>query len=171
MAPAPPSWRPLTPADLPAVLALAAAMHPGYPESPAVFADRLALAPGFCRVLPGPEAPLGYAIAHPWAGPAPPALDTVLGALPPRPDRLHLHDIVLAPAARGTGQARAVVAALLQAAAAAGLAGASLLALPGKAGYWAGLGFAPDPLPPGPALASYGAGALPMARRLSRGGP
>ncbi len=157
----------MTAADLPDVAALAAAIHPDYPESPAVFADRLALAPGFCRMLPG----LGYAIAHPWAGPAPPALNTVLGRLPAVPEALHLHDIALAPAARGTGQARAVVAALLAEAAAQGLGRASLIAVAGKEGYWASLGFRPEPQLPGAALASYGAEALPMARPLSRSAP
>lgn len=157
-------WRPMIPADLPEVLALAGLLHPGYPESAAVFADRLALAPGFCRMLPG----FGYAIAHPWAGTAPPPLDTVLGALPAAPDRLHLHDIALHPAARGRGQAAAVVASLLAGAAAAGLGRAGLLALPGKADYWARLGFRPTAWPPGPALASYGPGALPMECSLSR---
>lgn len=157
----------MTAADLPDVAALAAAIHPDYPESAAVFADRLALAPAFCRMLPG----LGYAIAHPWAGPTPPALNTVLGRLPAAPEALHLHDIALAPAARGTGQARAVVVALLAEAAAQGLGRASLIAVAGKEGYWAGLGFRADPRPPGPALASYGAGALPMARSLNRSAP
>lgn len=157
----------MTAADLPEVLALAGLLHPGYPESPAVFADRRALAPGFCRMLPG----LGYAIAHPWAGPPPPSLDTVLGTLPASPECLHLHDIALHPAARGTGQAAAVVAALLADAAAAGLGRASLLALPGKADYWARLGFRPAAWPPGPALASYGPGTLPMERPLSRSAP
>ncbi|RYI95421.1 MAG: GNAT family N-acetyltransferase [Acetobacteraceae bacterium] len=160
-------WRPMTAADLPDVLALADRLHPGYPESPAVFADRLALAPGFCRMLPG----LGYAIAHPWAGQAPPPLDTVLGILPAAPDRLHLHDIALHPEARGTGQAAAVVAALLADATALGLGHAGLLALPGKADYWARLGFRPAAWPPGPALASYGPDALPMERALSRSAP
>ena len=166
------NWRPMTAADLPEVLALAGLLHPGYPESAAVFADRLALAPGFCRMLPGlGHAILGYAIAHPWAGMAPPPLDTVLGRLPAPPEVLHLHDIALHPAARGSGQAAAVVAALLADAAAAGLGRASLLALPGKADYWARLGFRPAAWPPGPALASYGPGALPMERPLSRTAP
>lgn len=169
----------MTHADLPEVLTLAGLLHPGYPESAAVFADRLALAPGCCRMLPSLGhasldhaslnlASLGYAIAHPWAGTVPPPLDSVLGTLPALPDCLHLHDIALHPAARGSGQAAAVVTALLAAAAAAGLGRASLLALPGKADYWARLGFRPAAWPSGPALDRYGPGALPMERRLSR---
>ncbi|MDB5371818.1 MAG: family N-acetyltransferase [Belnapia sp.] len=157
----------MTRADLPWVLALAGLLHPEHPESAAVFAERLALAPGFCRVLPGGA---GYAIAHPWASPedgaAPPPLDSLLGRLPLAPNALHLHDIALHPMARGAGRAAAVVAALLEVAAAQGLREASLIAVAGKAGYWAGLGFRPAGWPPSPALASYGAGALAMVRPL-----
>ena len=47
----PPVWRPMTEADLPAVQAMADRLHPHHPEAPAVFAERLALAPAGCRVL------------------------------------------------------------------------------------------------------------------------
>ena len=160
-------WRPMAPADLPAVVALAGQLHPDHPESPAVFAERLALAPEFCRVLAGAAGLAGYAVAHPWAGMAPPALDRLLGGLPARPDALHLHDIALAEAARGAGHAAAMVALLLDQAARRGLRRASLIAVAGKQGYWAGLGFLPRPGPADPALASYGPGACRMARRLA----
>lgn len=153
----------MTPADLPAVLALAAALHPHHPESPAVFAERLALAPEGCWLLGEGR---GYAIAHPWAGAAPPPLDTLLGVLPVRPDALHLHDIALDPAMRGAGHAASIVAALLRAAEGRGLRRATLVAVDGKDAYWARQGFRPIAGAEGPALASYGEDAVAMARQL-----
>lgn len=159
----------MTVADLADVTALAGLLHPEHPESAAVFAERLALAPGFCRMLPGGA---GYAIAHPWAGTAPPPLDARLGTLPAGAPMLHLHDIALHPAVRGAGRAGAAVAALLGDAAAQGMRQASLVAVAGKQFYWAGQGFRPAGWPPGPALAGYGAGAVAMVRALvSRSAP
>ncbi|NEW95116.1 GNAT family N-acetyltransferase, partial [Rhodopseudomonas sp. BR0M22] len=44
------TWRGMTPADLPAVDAIAAVVHAAYPEDAAVFAERLALHPDGCLV-------------------------------------------------------------------------------------------------------------------------
>jgi len=64
----------MTEADLPAVQAMADRLHPHHPEAPAVFAERLALAPAGCRVLAGGGGVPGYAVPHPWTGTAPPPL-------------------------------------------------------------------------------------------------
>ncbi|TDH63930.1 GNAT family N-acetyltransferase [Dankookia rubra] len=156
-----PAWRPMTEADLSAVQVLADRLHPDYPESPVVFAERLALAPAGCRVLAADTRLLGYAITHPWTGTAPPPLGAVLGALPPRPGVWHIHDIALDPAARGGGHAATVLRALL---AASPLPRATLVAIPGTAGYWARQGFRDAAVGDAAALASYGAGARFMAR-------
>ncbi|MDO9708216.1 GNAT family N-acetyltransferase [Paracraurococcus lichenis] len=151
----------MTAADLPAVQALADRIHLHHPESPAVFAERLALAPAGCRVLATGAALLGYAVSHPWTGAAPPALDTLLGALPPAPVAWHIHDIALAEAARGAGHAAAVLRALL---AAAPLPRATLVAIPGTGEVWARHGFRDAPCADRASLASYGEGARFMAR-------
>ncbi|TCZ55106.1 GNAT family N-acetyltransferase [Roseicella aquatilis] len=156
-----PTWRPMVAADLAPVLALADRLHPHHPESPAVFAERLALAPEGCRVLAGAGGPLGYAVSHPWTLEGPPALDTLLGALPARPTALHIHDIALDPAARGAGHAGAVLRALL---ATARLPCATLVAIPGTGDYWTRRGFREAPVAVPAALASYGAGARFMLR-------
>lgn len=158
-----PEWRPMSEADLPMVQALADRLHPHHPESPAIFAERLALAPAGCRVLTGGGVILGYAVTHPWTGAAPPALDKLLGALPPRPAAWHIHDIALHPVARGAGRAEAVLRALL---AAAGLQRATLVAIPGTGDYWARQGFQDVPVADVAALRSYGAGARFMARPI-----
>jgi ribosomal protein S18 acetylase RimI-like enzyme len=143
-------WRPMTEADLPGVVALAGAVHPHHPEAPAVFAERLALAPEGCWVLGEGQ---GYALAHPWTGLAPPPLDTLLGAVPEGP--WHLHDIALAPAARGAGHAARLLARW---------PAATLVAIAGTGRYWARQGFRRVPCADPAALASYGAGARFMAR-------
>jgi len=145
------TWRPMRPADLPAVAALAAAIHPHHPERPEVFAERLALAPGGCWMTEG-----GYAFAHPWTGAAPPPLDSLLGVLPAPPGAVHVHDIALLPGRRGRGLGRAALAAVT-----AGWPGlpVTLVAVPGLGPYWAALGFADAPCADPGALASYGAGA------------
>lgn len=156
-----PVWRPMIEADLPAVVALADLAHPHHPESPAVFAERRALAPAGCRVLARGGGLLGYAISHPWTGEAPPPLDTRLGGLPARPGAWHIHDIALRPEARGSGHAVAVLRTLL---AASPLPRATLVALPGTGGTWARQEFRPAPSADPAALASYGEGARFMIR-------
>ena len=158
-----PAWRPMTKADLPAVAALADRLHPHHPESPAVFAERLALAPAGCRVLSAGNGLLGYTISHPWTGEGPPPLDALLGALPARPGAWHIHDVALDPAGRGAGHAAAVLRALL---AAQSLPRATLVAIPGMEAYWARHGFQDAPVADIAALASYGAGARFMARAV-----
>jgi ribosomal protein S18 acetylase RimI-like enzyme len=147
------TWRPMQVADLAAVVALADRLHPHYPESPAVYAERLALAPDGCHVLADGTALFGYAVAHPWTGLAPPPLDSLLGALPPGP--WHLHDIALAPPAQGAGHAAALLRQWPQ---------ATLVAIPGTSGYWERQGFRDAPCTDPAALASYGKGARFMAR-------
>lgn len=160
-------WRPMREADLPAVTALADAIHAEYPEDPAIFAERLALHPAGCLVLQGEGGIRGYAIAHPWTAAVPPALDTLLNTLPAWPDAFHLHDIALDPAARGRGHAAAALATLFGHAAGLGLPRATLVAVAGTAEYWQSQGFRPI-LPRDPAaLESYGPGAAFMARVLS----
>lgn len=151
----------MTEADLPAVLALAGRIHPHHPESPAIFAERLALAPAGCRVLAAAGGLLGYAVSHPWTGEGPPALDTLLGGLPAAPGAWHVHDIALDPAARGAGHGGVVLRALL---AQAPLPRATLVAIPGTGPYWTRLGFRDAPCQAADALASYGEGARFMAR-------
>lgn len=157
-------WRAMRAADLAAVRAIAAAVHPAYPEDDAVFAERLALFPQGCLMLDRG----GYVLAHPWRHAAPPALNTRLGVLPAAPEVLYLHDIALLPAARGQGMARAALG-LLEAVAAAQRLGEIALVSVGEAGaFWAAQGFAAAALPElADKLASYDARAAYMRRPLA----
>ena len=154
-------WRSMRAVDLPAVDRIAAVVHPGFPERPAIPAERLALYPAGCLVLERGGAVVGYAVSHPWHDGKPPALDMLLGRLPATPTTYYVHDLALLPEARGNGAA--AVALLVVQAARENLATLSLVAVNNSVGFWQRQGFAVT----GPAPASYGAAACCMARATS----
>lgn len=164
-------WRAMSIADLPPVNALAARIHPDYPEDEAVFAERLRLYPEGCRVLEGEHGLVAYVVSHPWRHLEPPPLNALLGALPPQPSTFYIHDLALAPEVQGTGAATRVVGWLTDHASAGGLPGMSLIAVNGSAGFWQRQGFEAvyDPLLE-PKLRSYSDDACFMARPLQPSG-
>jgi len=135
------SWRAMAADDLATVDAIAAMLHPDYPERPEVLAEKLALYPAGCRML----ARLGYAFAHPARTGQAPALDTMLGELPADADALHLHDVALLPEARGGGRVAALLDYLTNVARVARLPCLTLVAVHGTADHWRRFGFAPAP--------------------------
>lgn len=128
-------------ADLSAVLDTAGRVHPAYPEDAEVFAERLRLHPPGCLVLMRQGRLAGYAISHPWRAGRPPALNSLLGTLPPAPDTYYLHDLALLPEARGSGAASAFIEVLLACAREAKLAQLSLVAVNHSASFWQRHGF------------------------------
>lgn len=136
-----PHWHLMTPADLPAMLAIADVVHPTYPEDPEVFAERLVLYPDGCLVLMREGKAVGYIVSHPWTYAQPPALNSLLGALPIPPTTYYIHDIALLPEARGTGGANAVVARLIAQAGALGVGTISLVAVNDSVAFWMRHGF------------------------------
>lgn len=135
-------WLRMTKADLPQVNAIAARVHPDYPEDAAVFAERLALYPQGCHVLEDEAGVLdGYVISHPWHDAGPPALNSLLHRLPPAPTAYYIHDIALLPAARGSGAAEAIVTALIEQARQRGLSSVALVAVNGSEAFWQKYGF------------------------------
>jgi len=160
-------WRAMTAADLDRVAAIAAAVHPAFPEDAAVFAERLKLYPAGCLMLDGAGGPAAYCLSHPWQAGDPPALNMRLGALPARPSTYYLHDIALMPLARGSGAATAAVIRLMALAKAERLPTLSLVAVNGSGGFWRRHGFhaaADDAL--AARLASYDATATYMERTV-----
>lgn len=163
-----PAWRPMRMDDIAAVTAISDAVHGAYTEQPDVFAARLALYPAGCFMLdaadgsPEGSAPLGYLIAHPWHGGAPPALNAVLEALPIPAETICLHDIALLPEARGTGAGASALTLTEALAHAEGLPDITLIAVNGADSYWRHQGFAavaPD---------AYGPGTYLMKRSVTR---
>jgi GNAT superfamily N-acetyltransferase len=130
-------------ADLPCVMAIQAEAYAAAdfaPEQPAVFHDRMALAP---------------------------ALHSALGRLPPAANCWYLHDCAVASRAHGQGMAAALYAPALAQARAHGLVRGALVAVGDAAGYWERLGYRARALGAGQTkLAAYGAGARYMVRAL-----
>lgn len=133
-------------ADLPAVAALEMICHaPLPPEGEALFAERLALFPAGCLVASDDSGLGAYLVAHPWRRGAPPTLGERLGTLPERPDCLHLHDIAVAPRARGQRLVGAALARLTDIGRKAALPAITLVSVHGTEALWARHGFRPAP--------------------------
>ena len=163
-------WRPMTTTDLPSVLAVAAVVHPDYPEEEAVFAERLGLFAKGCLVLAGDGGLRGYVVSHPWHRAAPPALNRLLGGLPAQAGSFYIHDLALLPGAGSSGAGWTTVASLVEIAARAGLPCLSLIAIDGSSGFWRRQGFRElhDPALAAK-LASYDDAARYMERDLDPG--
>jgi ribosomal protein S18 acetylase RimI-like enzyme len=140
-------WRAMTTADLAAVDAIAAKVHPFYPEDASVPAERLELYPDGCRVLDAARqdgmggAVSGYVVSHPWHLGKPPALNVLIGRLPERASTYYIHDLALLPEARGSGAAGAIVRQLLRHAAESDLGTVSLVAVNNSVRFWQRYGF------------------------------
>jgi hypothetical protein len=162
------AWRAMAEGDLDGVLAVAAVVHPTYPERREVFAERLMLFPGGCHVLADGEDVLGYLVVHPWRAGMPVPLDTLLGGLPASEETRYLHDLALLPEARGGGHAARGVTRVVRDAYRDGAPSLSLVAIAGTRRFWESQGFAAseDPAMAVP-LADYGDGALWMVRDLA----
>jgi GNAT superfamily N-acetyltransferase len=143
--------------DLADVQRIADVVHADFPERLEVLAERLALFPAGCFFADG-----GYVIAYPARRGEPPALDTLLHALPAAADALHVHDIALLPAMQGQGFGGAALQMLQAVAAERRLAWLSLVAVHGTGPYWTRFGFREAPASSG--LATYGAEARYMVR-------
>jgi len=158
----------MAPADLPAVMRIAAVVHPSYPEDEAIFTERLGLAPEGCHVLAGEDGDLlGYLVSHPWPVGTVPALNSWLGAIPPGTRNWYIHDLALLPAGRGGGAAGRIVAQIAEIARRAGCASLALVAVNDSTGFWRRQGFRElhDPALAGK-LASYDDAARYMRRDL-----
>jgi ribosomal protein S18 acetylase RimI-like enzyme len=97
----------------------------------------------------------------------PPALNTLLGALPAEPTTYYLHDLALLPVARRIGAASQIVNALTKHAAARDLPTMTLIAVNGSQGFWEKHGFSVADRPElAGKLASYEPGARLMVKDL-----
>lgn len=164
-----PHWRRAHAGDLAAIGAIAARIHPDLPERLEVFAEKMRLSPGGCRVLVAGDAIAGYGLAHPWMQRQIPPLDGFLGRLPDAADCLYVHDVAVLPGCRG-GTARAYVTEIEALARSAGITTLALVSVYATRPLWEHLGFqgvAPDAALRDK-LASYGEGATYMLRRLGK---
>ena len=158
-------WRALTTLDLPSVEAIAAVVHPDFPEDIAVFAERLLLYPDGARLLELGGVPSGYIISHPWQFGQLPALNARLGAIPADASTYYLHDLALLNKARGTGAAAMIVGDIIDHARAQGFASLSLVAVNDSQPFWHKHGFR---VVKAPELAEKLASYEPAARFMSK---
>jgi ribosomal protein S18 acetylase RimI-like enzyme len=159
-----PAWRPMRAGDLPDVERISAIVHPRYPEREEVPVERLRLFPDGCLIAARGDATIGYAIAHPGVLGRPPALDTLLGALPDDADCLYIHDVALLPEVRGLRFGEALTAILAEVAQRHGFARLALTAVNNSTAFWSRQGFTTAPIKK--SLASYGDDAAYMVRML-----
>lgn len=160
-------WRALTTFDLPVVEAIAAKVHPDFPEDGVVFAERQRLYPDGTRLLELDGMPSGYILSHPWRFKSLPALNALLGAIPADADTYYFHDLALLPAARGTGAAAMIIGDIQRHARLQGFATMSLVAVNGSIPFWTKHGFRPFPAPElAEKLLSYEAAARFMVKQL-----
>lgn len=160
-------WRPMRPEHTDDLIAIAAEVHPGYPEDDDVLKGRMELYPEGCLVLSDGDRVTGYLLSHPWVHGNPPALNVRIPALPEQADTYYIHDLSLLPAAQGTGAARRAVETAIAHARTEGYARMSLCAVNGSGPFWARHGFAETPVPGlDSKLQSYGDDVRFMARAL-----
>lgn len=99
----------MTPADLPAVLAIQQSCYPpSMNETEATIRDRLACAPGFAWIALLNENPAAYLMTYPSKT----GKVTPLGGafdIPQAPDCLYVHDLAVSPTAGGNGLGAALV--------------------------------------------------------------
>lgn len=135
------AWRAMTAYDVPAVVKIAAIVHPGFYESPDVLTERQRLYHNGCYLFEIGEKPAGYVLSHPWREGSPPLLNAMLGEIPPDASTYYLHDLALLPVARNIGAASEIVRALTKHATARGFGTMSLVAVNGSRGFWERQGF------------------------------
>jgi GNAT superfamily N-acetyltransferase len=164
-----PHWRAMAAADLAVVSALSTRVHPNYPERPEVLAEKFRLFPNGCFALADHGSLRGYCFSHPWKRGAPPALDTLFGAVPGKADSYFIHDLTIEAPMRKRNLAAKLVPALVQAARDARLSHMALVAVNGSAPFWSRMGFRPTPdeAIQQAARAKYDAGAVHMERWLT----
>lgn len=154
--------RTITPADWPAILELQARTYYAVePESEAVMRSKQQLGPQSCLVACSGEQLLGYCLAHPWSKEEPASLYHCY-AEPKGHSSLYIHDMVVAPSARGKGIARSFLTQLEQLARQRQQPEMSLVAVQGADRYWSKVGFRSRAL--AKSLRQYGEQAVYMWR-------
>ncbi|WP_341675789.1 GNAT family N-acetyltransferase [Niveibacterium sp. SC-1] len=129
-------------ADLDAAFDLQCKAHAhDYHEPRAALASRFKHGSASCFVADQGARLAAYVFAHPWRGAAP-ALHRPLARVAV-PDHLFLHDLAVAPDARGSGAGRVLVDAVTQAARALGLSEVRLVAIAGADAFWLRHGWKP----------------------------
>ncbi|KAL4934483.1 GNAT family N-acetyltransferase [Aspergillus undulatus] len=138
-------WRNLTTNDIEGLMRVADAIHPGLPESAAVFVERIQLYPEGCLALETEDGQIcGYAISHPIREHQPPVLDTLLWEISPDADAYYIHDVAILPGLRGRRLSEEGIGRLFEVAKRSGYPVTCLVSVYGTERFWARFGFRPE---------------------------
>jgi ribosomal protein S18 acetylase RimI-like enzyme len=156
----PTTCRPLQTADLDQLLALQRQCYgDAFLEPRGAFEAKLQAAPDACWVAERQGELIAYLVSLPVEGSQLPSLHATQWLRPAAPQWLYLHDMAVAPQARGSGAAATLLAHLRAFAQSLLLTEIGLIAVQGSQTYWARQGFvaAPDDARMPPAkLATFG---------------
>jgi GNAT superfamily N-acetyltransferase len=163
--PAMATWREMTDGDIPGVMRVADDIHRDLPETEAVVRERLSLFPEGCFVLVENDKVGGYIMSFPVRYGKPPALDTLLGGIPPDADQYYLHDLAILPGFRGRGAAAEGIGRVLEVA--KRYPTTCLISVYGTVPFWGKFGFTPEPVDAlmEEKLRGYGEGATYLTRQ------
>ena len=143
-------------------------IHSALPESESVFTERLRLFPDGCLVLEEAGQVGGYIMSFPIRHGKPPALNTMLGEIPPDADQYYLHDLAVLPGFRGRGSAAEGISRILDVA--KRFPSTCLISVYGTTAFWNKYGFAPVPVDAAmQKLRGYGSDALYLFRKNDEG--
>lgn len=134
-------WRLLLLPDLNAVSRIADRIHTSLPERSEVFEEKVKLFPNGCRKLVSGGDIVGYGISHPWMLYSIPPLDEFLKSLPPKPECLYIHDVVVLPEARGNHAASRYIDYIKHLAATMNISALALVSVYGTDALWRRFGF------------------------------
>ena len=133
---------PLRFGDPPAALAIQAAFYPpAIRDSDVAFASRIAVAPDWCWAVETDGRLDAYLLSHPWKSMDPPPPDTVLKGA--GGDVWYIHDLSVAPSARGRDLGTRLLATCLDAH--PDVQRSELVAVPGAAPFWTRRGWTESP--------------------------
>lgn len=134
-------WRQANASDISVISEISDQVHGDILEDAAIFAERQQLYPAGVHVLEHDGTVCGYTVSHPWRSDSIPALNALIGTIPPDADLFYLHDLALLPAARGTGAAREIVEQLAEHASNHGFVTMGLVAINNSVPFWQRMGF------------------------------
>lgn len=162
----------MTRSAIPSLMRIADSVHPGLPESPAVFTERVNLFPSGCLILADDSTGKagGYAISHPIRSGQPPDLDSLLGSIGEDADQYYIHDVAVLPEFRGKGAAAEGIRRLLGVAEGLGYETTCIVSVYGTGKFWGRFGFVAGEVEGDLAekLKGYGDDAAYMVRRNGR---
>lgn len=161
--------RPMSPADLEAVLDIQASVyHADLLEGIEFFQNRLMLSAPTCWVAAHKQRLLGYLISYPWLRTFPPELDNMIDGIPPMADSWFVHDCAISPVAQGIGAGKKLFITAQAHAIEQGFRHTSLVSLAQANSYWCRQGYITmdNTEQLSQKLAQYGNGACYMYRNI-----